>query len=75
MAVDNRLKRQSATCILNTFVLSSVFPSAVGVTQDERQAVSWAYSGITALGVVPTSTMAPTEQLMYSGGMVGRIYE
>ena len=52
MAVDTRLKRQSATCILLPSLLIGVFPSTSGVVQAERQAVSWSYSGILAAGAV-----------------------
>lgn len=52
MAVDTRLKRQSATCILRPEMLSGVYPDTSGVVQVERQAVSWMYSGILAAGAV-----------------------
>ncbi len=52
MAVDTRLKRQSATCILLPFKLIGVFPSTSGVVQAERQAITWSYSGILAAGAV-----------------------
>ena len=52
MAVDTRLKRQSATCILHPEMLSGVYPATSGVSQAERQAVSWMYSGILAGGAV-----------------------
>lgn len=51
MAVDTRLKRQSATCILVPSMLSGVFPDTAGVVQAEKQAVSWCYSGILAVTV------------------------
>ena len=54
MAVDTRLKRQSATCILVPSMLSGVFPDTAGVVQAEKQAVSWCYSGILAVVGVPT---------------------
>ena len=48
MAVDTRLKRQSATCMLVPSMLSGVYPLTAGVVQAEWQAVVWMYSGITA---------------------------
>lgn len=48
MAVDTRLKRQSATCILLPHMLSSAPPDTSGVVQAEWQAMAWMYSGITA---------------------------
>lgn len=50
MAVDTRLKRQSATCMLVPVLLSGVYPDTNGVSQAERQAIPWMYSGITAEG-------------------------
>ena len=52
MAVDTRLKRQSATCILLPFMLSSAPPDTADVVQAEWQAVAWMYSGITATAAV-----------------------
>jgi len=52
MAVDTRLKRQSATCILVPSMLSGVYPDTSGVVQTEWQAIAWMYSGITAAGAV-----------------------
>ena len=49
---DTRLKRQSATCILVPSMISGVYPATSGVSQAERQAVSWMYSGILAAGAV-----------------------
>jgi len=49
MAVDTRLKRQSATCMLVPSLLSGVFPDTAGVVQAEWQAIPWMYSGITAV--------------------------
>ena len=46
--VDTRLGRQSATCILMPFMLSSVFPDTAGIVQAEWQASGKTYSGITA---------------------------
>ena len=51
MAVDTRLKRQSATCILEPFMLSSVFPDTSGIVQAERQAIAKCYSGIVAVPI------------------------
>ena len=48
MAVDTRLKRQSAWGLLLPFKLSSVPPGTNGVVQAEWQASAWMYSGITA---------------------------
>jgi hypothetical protein len=57
MAIDTRLKRQSATCILLPFMLSSAPPDTAGVVQAEWQAMAWMYSGITAgAAVVGTVT-------------------
>jgi len=50
---DTRLKRQSATCILVPSMASGVFPGTSGVVQAEKQAVSWAYSGILAVSLIP----------------------
>ena len=49
MAIDTRLKRQSATCMLVPSLLSGVYPDTSGVVQAEWQAVPWMYSGITAV--------------------------
>lgn len=57
MAVDTRLKRQSATCILLPWMLSPNYPETAGVTQPEWQAASGAYSGITASTPVGWSTI------------------
>ena len=46
--VDTRLKRQSATCILMPFMLSSAPPDTLGIVQTEWQAMAWMYSGIKA---------------------------
>lgn len=48
MAIDSRLKRQSATCMLVPSMLSGVYPDTAGVVQAEWQAIAWMYSGITA---------------------------
>jgi len=53
MAVDSRLKRQSATCMLVPVLLSGVFPDTNGVVQAEWQAIPWMYSGISAGGAAP----------------------
>ena len=50
MAIDTRLKRQSATCMLVPSMLSGVYPDTSGVVQAEWQAIAWMYSGITAAG-------------------------
>lgn len=52
MAVDTRLKRQSATCLLAPYVLSPAPPDTSGVVQAEWQAMAWVYSGITAGALV-----------------------
>lgn len=48
--VDTRLGRQSATCILLPHMLAGFTPDTSGVSQAERQAVTWSYSGILAAG-------------------------
>lgn len=48
MAVNTRLKRQSATCMVVPSMVSGVYPDTAGVVQAERQGVAWAYSGILA---------------------------
>ena len=50
MAIDSRLKRQSATCILIPHMLIGITPDISGVDQAERQAITWSYSGILATG-------------------------
>jgi len=51
MAIDSRLKRQSATCLIVPSLISSAFPYAVGIspTESRRQAMAWCYAGIIAL--------------------------
>lgn len=51
---DSRLKRQSATCILAPYMLSSAPPDTLGVVQAEWQAMAWVYSGITAIATTWT---------------------
>ena len=46
MAVDTRLKRQSATCIAMPCMFSGMYPDTSGIVQAERQAITWSYSGI-----------------------------
>ena len=46
MNINTRLKRQSATCILCPFMLSGVYADVPGITDNERQAVTWMYSNI-----------------------------
>jgi len=67
MAVDTRLKRQSATCMLVPSMLSGVFPDTAGVVQAEWQAVPWMYSGIAATSY---TSMLITKKLTLLG--VGR---
>lgn len=69
MAVDTRLKRQSATCMLVPSMLSGVYPDTEGVVQAEQQAVTWCYSGILAIGAVTVSIGAAT--MAYAGAALG----
>jgi hypothetical protein len=46
MAVDTRLKRQSATCMLVPSLSSGVYPDTSGIVAAERAAATWLYSGI-----------------------------
>ena len=48
MAIDSRLKRQSATGVLLPWVQGRVHPDMIGLVQAERQAAGWSYSGILA---------------------------
>jgi hypothetical protein len=53
MAVDSRLKRQSATCILAPFMLSGVYPSVSGINQAERSAITWMYASVSGCPECP----------------------
>ena len=48
MAVDSAFKRCSATHFLIPGFAKGVFPGGAGVSQAERQDVSWCYGGILA---------------------------
>jgi len=51
MAVDTRLKRQSATSLLVPSMTPGAYPDTAGVVVAERVAVTWCYSGIDPTGV------------------------
>ncbi|MGB2809120.1 MAG: hypothetical protein WBC22_15360 [Sedimentisphaerales bacterium] len=69
MAVNTRLKRQSATCMLVPSMVSGVYPSTAGIVQAEKQAVSWVYSGILAVGEITVQIGAAT--MAYAGAALG----
>ncbi|MCP4568386.1 MAG: hypothetical protein GY841_12485 [FCB group bacterium] len=52
MAVDSALKRFSATGLLMPF-RGGCWPDTAGVSQGERWAVTWMYSGLAAISFGP----------------------
>ena len=67
MAVDTRLKRQSATCLLMPHMLIGAHPDTVGVVAAERLGITWMYAGIPAGGDVnDAATVAALTLATYS---------
>ena len=58
MAVDTRLKRQSATSLLVPSMTPGAYPDTAGVVVAERVAVTWCYSGIDPTGVACPASCA-----------------
>ena len=63
MAVDSRLKRNSVVGFQQPWVLG-VSPDTSGISQPERQAVLWCYSGIAAGTALGTGALFAVESFI-----------